>query len=150
MAGRLGLKEVHAGCTPLDKAALVQRLRAQGPRVAMVGDGINDAPALAAAEVGLAMSTGTDVAMSSAGVTLLHGDLSAVARARRLSQATLRNIRQNLFFAFVYNGVGIPLAAGALYPLTGTLLHPMFASAAMSLSSLCVIANALRLRTLRL
>ena len=150
VAGRLGLKEVHAGCTPMDKAALVQRLRAQGPRVAMVGDGINDAPALAAAEVGLAMSSGTDVAMSSAGITLLHGDLSAVARARRLSQATLRNIRQNLFFAFVYNGVGIPLAAGALYPLTGMLLHPMFASAAMSLSSLCVIANALRLRALRL
>jgi Cu+-exporting ATPase len=150
VAGQLGLKEVHAGCTPQDKAALVQRLRDQGPRVAMVGDGINDAPALAAAEVGLAMSTGTDVAMSSAGITLLHGDLSAVARARRLSQATLRNIRQNLFFAFVYNGIGIPLAAGALYPFTGLLLHPMFASAAMSLSSLCVIANALRLRALRL
>ncbi len=150
VAGRLALTEVHAECTPPEKAALVQSLRAQGRHVAMLGDGINDAPALAAAEVGLAMSGGTDVAMRSAGITLLHGDLSAALRARRLSVAALRNIRQNLFFAFIYNGLGIPLAAGLLYPLTGTLLHPMFASAAMSLSSLCVIANALRLRAARI
>lgn len=150
VAGRLALTEVHAECTPPEKAALVQGLRSQGRRVAMLGDGINDAPALAAAEVGLAMSSGTDVAMRSAGITLLHGDLSAALRARRLSVAALRNIRQNLFFAFIYNGLGIPLAAGLLYPLTGTLLHPMFASAAMSLSSLCVIANALRLRAARI
>ena len=143
---RLGLDEVHAGRTPDDKRAFVDRLRAEGRVVAMAGDGINDAPALAAADVGVAMGTGTDVAIESAGVTLVGGDLAKLARAVELSHATVRNIRQNLFFAFVYNGLGVPVAAGALYPLTGWLLSPMLAAAAMSLSSVSVIANALRLR----
>ncbi|MGM0583127.1 MAG: heavy metal translocating P-type ATPase [Pseudomonadota bacterium] len=150
VAGRLGIDEVRAGVLPEDKQKLVEELRAAGRKVAMAGDGVNDAPALAAADVGLAMGTGADVAMESAGITLMSGDLAGVTRARRLARATLRNIRQNLFFAFVYNGAGVPIAAGVLYPLTGTLLSPMIAAAAMSFSSVSVIANALRLRRLDL
>src|SRR6185503_5338813 len=146
VARRLGLTEVVAELRPEDKATLVRRLRAEGRVVAVAGDGINDAPALAAADVGLAMGTGTDVAIESAGVTLVQGDLRGIVRARRLSQATMRNIRQNLVFAFGYNALGVPVAAGVLYPWTGLLLDPMIASAAMSLSSVSVIANALRLR----
>jgi Cu+-exporting ATPase len=150
VARQLGLDSVEAGATPDSKIARVKALRAAGERVAMAGDGINDAPALAAANVGIAMGTGTDVAMESAGITLIGGDLRGIARAIRLSRATLRNIRQNLLFAFLYNALGIPLAAGALYPLTGLLLSPMLAGAAMSVSSVSVIANALRLRNARL
>ncbi|MDF1586235.1 copper-transporting P-type ATPase [Marinimicrococcus flavescens] len=146
----LGIDEIHAEVLPEDKIRIVRELQAQGRIVAMAGDGINDAPALAQADVGVAMGTGTDVAMESAGVTLVKGDLRGIARARRLSRATMRNIRQNLFFAFVYNALGVPVAAGLLYPWTGLLLNPMIAAAAMSLSSLSVIANALRLRTARL
>jgi len=137
---------VRAGILPEEKAGVVERLQAAGHVVAVAGDGVNDAPALARADVGIAMGTGTDVAMQSAGITLVKGDLRGVARARRLSRATLANIRQNLFFAFLYNAVGVPVAAGALYPSFGILLSPMIASAAMSLSSVSVIANALRLR----
>src|SRR5690606_16358624 len=150
VAARLGIDEVIAGVLPDRKAEIVARLRAEGRKVAMAGDGVNDAPALATADVGIAMGTGTDVAMESAGVTLVRGDLRALARARRLSRATMRNIRQNLFFAFVYNAIGVPIAAGVLYPLVGWLLSPMFAAAAMSLSSVSVIANALRLRRARI
>jgi len=146
VASSLGIDEVHADVSPMDKAAVVQQLRAQGRRVAMAGDGINDAPALAVADVGIAMGSGTDIAMESAQVTLVKGELTAIVRARALSQATVRNIRQNLFFAFVYNAVGVPLAAGLLYPLTGLLLSPMVAALAMSLSSVSVVSNALRLR----
>jgi Cu+-exporting ATPase len=150
VAAKLGLAEVEAEVPPQDKAAAVQRLRRQGRIVAMAGDGVNDAPALAAADVGVAMGTGTDVAIESAGVTLLKGDLQGLVRARRLSSATMRNIRQNLFFAFVYNSIGVPVAAGVLYPAFGILLSPIIAAAAMSLSSVSVIGNALRLRKARL
>jgi Cu+-exporting ATPase len=150
VAVRLGIDEVRAGVLPQDKKALIDDLRRDGAVVAMAGDGVNDAPALAAADVGIAMGTGADVAVESAGLTLLGGDLMGVVRARRLATATLRNIRQNLFFAFSYNAAGVPIAAGLLYPLTGMLLSPMIAAAAMSLSSVSVITNALRLRRARL
>ncbi len=150
VASELGIDQVLAGVLPAEKAELVAALQREGKRVAMAGDGVNDAPALARADVGIAMGTGTDVAMQSAGVTLIRGDLGAIVRARRLSRATMRNIRQNLFFAFIYNAAGIPIAAGVLYPLTGLLLSPMLAAAAMSLSSVSVIANALRLRRIAL
>jgi Cu+-exporting ATPase len=150
VARKLGLHEVEAEVLPEQKREVVRRLQAEGRIVAMAGDGINDAPALAQAHVGIAMGTGTDVAMESAGVTLVKGDLRAIVRARRLSRGTMRNIRQNLFFAFFYNVLGVPLAAGVLYPLCGLLLNPMIASAAMTFSSVSVIGNALRLRTLTL
>ena len=150
VAGELGIDEVHAGVMPVEKAALVESLKSQGATVAMAGDGVNDAPALAAADIGIAMATGSEVAIESAGMTLLKGDLAGLVRARRLSRATMRNIRQNLFFAFVYNGIGVPIAAGVLYPVLGLLLSPIIASAAMSLSSVSVIGNALRLRGVRL
>jgi Cu+-exporting ATPase len=147
VAGKLGLDEVEAEVLPDEKAGIVKKYQEQGQFVAMAGDGINDAPALAQAEVGIAMGTGTDVAMESAGVTLVKGDLTGIVRARRLSRATMRNIRQNLFFAFIYNSLGVPVAAGVLYPVFGILLSPIIAAAAMSLSSVSVITNALRLKT---
>jgi len=150
VARKLGIEEVHAEVLPDAKEEILLRVRSQGAVVAMAGDGINDAPALAAADVGIAMGTGTDVALESAGIVLVKGDLRGIVRARRLSKATLHNIRQNLFWAFAYNTLGVPLAAGALYPVTGLLLTPMFASAAMSLSSVSVIGNALRLKRVRL
>jgi Cu+-exporting ATPase len=146
VARKLGLADVVAEALPDQKVAAVKRFQAEGRIVAMAGDGVNDAPALALAQVGIAMGTGTDVAMESAGVTLVQGDLRGILRARRLSRATMRNIRQNLFFAFLYNAAGIPVAAGVLYPFFGVLLSPMIAAAAMSLSSVSVIGNALRLR----
>jgi Cu+-exporting ATPase len=146
VAGKLGIDEVRAGILPEAKKDLIDQLRRDGHKIAMAGDGVNDAPALAAADVGIAMGTGADVAMESAGITLLGGDLMGIVRARKLARATLRNIKQNLFFAFAYNALGVPIAAGLLYPVTGLLLSPMIAAAAMSLSSVSVISNALRLR----
>jgi len=150
VGNQLGIDEVHADVLPEDKKALVEALQAKGHKVAVAGDGVNDAPALAAADVGLAMGTGADVAVESAGITLLKGDLVGIVRAYKLSKATIGNIKQNLFFAFAYNSVGVPIAAGILFPLTGALLSPMLAAAAMSLSSVSVISNALRLRSLKL
>ena len=148
IAKNVGIEEVHAEILPVGKAELVKKLQSEGRIVAMAGDGVNDAPALAQADVGIAMGTGADVAIESGGMTLVKGDLDGILRARQLSRATLRNIRQNLFFAFLYNSLGIPLAAGVLYPSFGILLSPMLAAAAMSLSSVSVITNALRLRYL--
>jgi Cu+-exporting ATPase len=150
VARRLGIEEVEAEVLPERKGEVVKHLREQKRIVAMAGDGINDAPALAAADVGVAMGTGADVAMESAGVTLVKGDLAGIVRARLLSEAVMRNIKQNLFFAFIYNALGVPIAAGILYPAFGILLSPIIAAAAMSLSSVSVIANALRLRAVRL
>jgi Cu+-exporting ATPase len=146
VARALGIDRVIAEVLPEEKSLAIASLQAEGRVVAMAGDGINDAPALAKADVGIAMGTGTDVAMETAGVTLVRGDLRGIVRARKLSRATMANIRQNLFWAFFYNAAGVPLAAGALYPFFGILLSPMIAAAAMSFSSLTVIANALRLR----
>src|SRR5690606_15364022 len=143
---QLGLHEIHGEVRPKDKEDLVARLQSEGHKVAMAGDGINDAPALARADVGIAMGTGTDVAMSTAQVTLVKGDLRGIAVAREISTATVGNMRQNLLFAFIYNALGVPIAAGLLYPFTGLLLSPMIAALAMSLSSVSVVANALRLR----
>jgi Cu+-exporting ATPase len=150
VARKVGIDEVHAEVLPEQKKEVIRRLQAEGRIVAMAGDGINDAPALAQADIGIAMGTGADVAMESAGITLVKGDLTGLVRARRLSEATMRNIKQNLFFAFVYNALGVPIAAGVLYPFIGLLLSPIIAAAAMSLSSVSVIGNALRLRAVRL
>ncbi|HZD95740.1 MAG TPA: HAD-IC family P-type ATPase, partial [Candidatus Sulfotelmatobacter sp.] len=150
IASELGIDQFEAEVLPQDKSQAIQKLQADGRIVAMAGDGVNDAPALAQADVGIAMGTGTDVAMETADITLVKGDLRGILRARRLSRASMRNIRQNLFFAFIYNLLGVPIAAGVLYPFTGLLLQPVFAAAAMSFSSVSVIGNALRLRRVRL
>lgn len=150
VARKLHIDEVEAEVLPEDKGKVIQRLKDEGRIVVMAGDGVNDAPALATADVGIAMGTGTDVAIESAGITLLRGDLMGIVEARKLSRATMRNIRQNLFFAFIYNTAGVPIAAGVLYPFTGILLSPIIAAAAMSLSSVSVITNALRLRVVKL
>jgi len=146
VAKKLGIDETEADVLPARKAEVVQAMQKKGRKVAMAGDGVNDAPALAAAEVGIAMGNGTDIAMESAGITLIKGDLMGIVRARRLSHAVMGNIRQNLFFAFIYNMLGVPIAAGVLYPFFGILLSPIIASAAMAFSSVSVITNALRLR----
>jgi Cu+-exporting ATPase len=150
VAGELGIEEIEAEVKPQQKSEIIKRLRDQGRIVAMAGDGVNDAPALAAAHVGIAMGTGIDVAIQNAGITLVKGDLRGIVRARKLSRAAIRNIKQNLVFAFLYNALGIPVAAGVFYPFFGWLLSPMLASAAMSFSSVSVIANALRLRKVSL
>jgi P-type Cu+ transporter len=150
VARKLGIEQVEAEVLPEHKSEVVRDLQAKGRKVAMAGDGVNDAPALAQADVGIAMGTGTDVAIESAGVTLVKGDLRGAVRARHLSRATMRNIRQNLFFAFVYNALGVPIAAGVLYPVFGILLSPIIASGAMTFSSVSVIVNALRLRRVEL
>jgi len=150
VGAKLNIDEIVAEVLPNQKAEIVKRFQAEGHKVAMAGDGINDAPALAQSHVGVAMGTGTDVAMESAGVTLVKGDLRGIVRARKLSRATMGNIKQNLFFAFIYNVMGVPIAAGVLYPFFGLLLNPMIAAAAMSFSSVSVIGNALRLRGVKL
>jgi Cu+-exporting ATPase len=150
VANEVGINQFEAQVLPARKSEVIRKLQQQGRVVAMAGDGINDAPALAQADVGIAMGTGTDVAIESGGVTLVKGDLSGIVRARKLSQATMRNIRQNLFFAFIYNSIGVPVAAGVLYPFFGLLLSPILAAAAMSFSSVSVIVNSLRLRSLKL
>jgi Cu+-exporting ATPase len=150
VARQLGIDQVEAEVLPEQKSEIVRRYKEQGAVVAMAGDGVNDAPALAAADVGIAMGTGTDVAIESASVTLLKGDLNGIVRAKRLSRAVMRNIRQNLFFAFIYNATGVPIAAGVLYPVFGILLSPIIAAAAMALSSVSVIGNAIRLRVARI